>query len=234
MAIRVAVFAGLGSPAIFSSSTQATALADAAIPEAQALLNACHKIFLTEFTADSKKHSNVGSAVAVEDFTKPENLLIPPIRYHKNAVIQNSTLCLVQMLRYLAFKAEHDKSDMRCISGTAGVCSGLLTAVTVAACHDTISFLSYGQKSFHVALLIGRRIEEYVKQTLWSTGLDREFPWSMVVDGLAEGQMEELILNYQRAVRKDGIIAPNLSLQISRTPERTSMSAREVQRNALP
>ncbi|KAL8786794.1 MAG: hypothetical protein Q9195_008052 [Heterodermia aff. obscurata] len=209
MAIRVAVFAGLGSPAIFSSSTQATALADASIPEAQALLNACHKIFLTEFSASSEKHGNVDLAVAVEDFQNPEDLLIPPTRYHKNAVIQNTTLCLVQMLRYLAFKTEHDTSDTLCTSGTAGVCSGLLAAVTVAACYDTISFLSYGQKSFHVALLIGRRVEEYVKQILSSTGRAREFPWSMIVDGVAEGQLKELILKYKQAVRKDGIIATN-------------------------
>ena len=207
MAIRVAVFAGLGSPAIFSSSTQATALADASIPEAQALLNACHKLFLTEFSAKSQKHRNVGLAVAVEDFPNPEDLLTPPTRYHKNAVIQNATLCLVQMLRYLAYNAEHDKSNMRCTSGTAGVCSGLLTAVTVAACYDTISFLSYGQKSFHLALLIGRQIEEYVKQISWSTDRDREFPWSMIVDGIAQGQMEELIRKHEGAVCKDGIFA---------------------------
>lgn len=209
MARRVAVFAGLGSPAIFSSSTQATALADASLPEAQALLNACHKIFLTEFSANSTKHGNVGLAVAVEDFQNPEDLLVPPTRYYKNAVIQNTTLCLVQMLRYLNFKAENDKSDMHCTSGTAGVCSGLLTAVTVAACYDTISFLSHAQKSFHLALLIGRRIEEYVKQILWSTGRDREFPWSMIVDGIAEGQMEDLILKHEQEVCKDGIIAPS-------------------------
>ena len=204
MARRVAVFAGLGSPAIFSSSTQATALADASsLPEAQALLNACHKIFLTELSANSTKRGDVGlQAVAVEDFQTPEDLLVPPTRYHKNAVIQNATLCLVQMLRYLKFKAENDNGDSHCISGTAGVCSGLLTAVTVAACHDTISFLSHAQKSFHLALLIGRRIEEYVKQILWSTGRDREFPWSMIVDGIAEAQMKDLILKHEQEVCK--------------------------------
>ena len=208
MAIRVAVFAGLGSPAIFSSSTQATALADASIPEAQALLNACHKTFLTELSANSTRHGNVGLAVAVEDFQNSEDLLIPPKRYHKNAVIQNTALCLVQMLRYLAFKAENDTSDMPCTSGAAGVCSGLLTAVAVAACHDTTSFLLHGQKSFHLALLIGRRIEEYVEQVLCSTGGDREPPWSIVIDGIAQDQMEKLILKHEEAVCGVGIIPP--------------------------
>ena len=189
MAVRVAVFAGLGSPAIFSPSTQKTALADASsTPEAQALLNACHRIFVTEFSSSP----NDDIDITVQDFATPEDLLAPPTKYHKHAVIQNTTLCLVQMLRYLAFQ---DGS-----AGTAGVCSGLLTAVTVAASYDTISFLSCAQRSFHVALLIGRRVEEYVRQILWATGCDREFPWSMIVDGVAESQMEELIVKHERAV----------------------------------
>ena len=201
MAIRVPVFAGLGSPALFSSSTQATALTDALIPEAQALLNACHKIFLSEFSAVSQK-LDARLDIAVEDFQDPQSLLKPPPKYHKNAIIQNTTLCLVQMLRYLSYTLRLPKGDEYPVSGVAGVCSGLLTTMAIAACHDTVSFLSNSQRSFYLALLIGRRIEEHVKEVMESTGCDRDYPWSIIVDGITMDQAEKIILKHKQTVGK--------------------------------
>lgn len=199
MAIRVAVFAGLGSPALFSSSTQATALADASAPEAQALLNACHNIFLSEISAKSPKEcARLG--IAVEDFRSPQNLLEPPSKYHKNAIIQNTTLCLVQMLRYLGYILENPRGDEHAISGVAGVCSGLLVTMAVAAYEDIVSFLSYSQRSFHLALLIGLRVEEHVKRVMKATGCDRNNPWSIIVDGITMDQAENIISKHKHKV----------------------------------
>lgn len=199
MAIRVSVFAGLGSPALFSSTTQATALADASAPEAQALLNACHKIFLSEFSAKSP-NDGARLGIAVEDFRHPQNLLEPPPKYHKNAIIQNTTLCLVQMLRYLGYILDNPQDDEHAISGVAGVCSGLLVTMAVAACEDIVSFLSYSQRSFHLALLIGLRVEEHVKEIMKSIGCDRNNPWSIIVDGITMDQAENIISNYEHKV----------------------------------
>ncbi|KAL8766516.1 MAG: hypothetical protein Q9209_006732 [Squamulea sp. 1 TL-2023] len=197
MARRISVFAGLGSSALFSSSTEATALADASIPEAQALLNACHKIFLHEFSTTSRNGDDT-SGIALRDFQDPQDLLTPPAKYHKNAVIQNTTLSLVQMLRYLAYSVEAFDGHVRFTSATAGVCSGLLTSIAVATCNDIVSFLSYGQRSFHVALLLGRRLEEHMNAIFESVGLDRDFPWSVVIDGVTKDQAEDLIRKYEK------------------------------------
>lgn len=199
MAIRVSVFAGLGSPALFSSSTQETALADASIPEAQALLNACHKIFLSEVSAISRD-SDASLHIDVEDFQEPQTLLTPPPRYHKNAIIQNTTLCLVQMLRYLGYTLKASKDDGFTITGVAGICSGLLVTMAVAASDDTVSFLSYGQRSFHLGLLIGRRIEDHVNDVIKFTGCDRDLPWSIIVDGITMDQAERFISKHKETV----------------------------------
>ena len=201
MAIRVAVFAGLGSPALFSKATQDTALADASTPEAQALLNACHKIFLGELSPISQ-NSNTSLDIDVKDFQNPQSLLIPPSKYHRNAVIQNVTLCLVQMLRFIGYRSRSSELGDRTVSGVAGICSGLLVSMAVAACDDTVTFLAYGQRSFHLALLIGRRIEEHVIRVLRSSGCDSNLPWSIIVDGITLEQAEKHISKYQNTVCK--------------------------------
>ncbi|KAL9045074.1 MAG: hypothetical protein Q9214_001839 [Letrouitia sp. 1 TL-2023] len=108
--MTVSVFAGLGSAALFSRSTQSTALVDAAYPEAQVLLRACHTILLTEIRSSGREGAaEVG--IDLGDFQHPEDLLKPPEKYHKNAATQNVTLCLVQSLRYIACSRESARAS---------------------------------------------------------------------------------------------------------------------------
>lgn len=235
MAIRVAVFAGLGSPALFSKATQDTALADASTPEAQALLNACHKTFLSELCSISQD-CNTSLDIDAKDFQNPQSLLIPLSKYHRNAVIQNTTLCLVQMLRFIGFRSRSSKLDDRTISGVAGICSGLLVSMAVAACDDTVSFLAYGQRSFHLALLIGRRIEEHVTRVIRSSGCDINLPWSIIVDGVTLEQAEKYISKYKNTVGKtiNFLILYMTKLCVNSIQENRFTSVQEARKDALP
>ena len=235
MAIRLAVFAGLGSPALFSKATQDTALADASTPEAQALLNACHKIFLSELCSISQD-SNTSLDIDAKDFQNPQNLLIPSSKYHRNAVIQNATLCLVQTLRFIGYRSRYSKLDDHTISGVAGICSGLLVAMAVAACDDTVTFLAYGQRSFHLALLIGRRIEEHVIGVRKSTGCDSNLPWSIIVDGVNLEQAEKRISKYKDTVCKGikFLVLNMTKLYVKSIQEIIFMSVQEARQDALP
>ena len=200
--MNIPVFAGLGSNSLFSSSTQATALADCSTPEAQTLLKACHRVFVAELSASTQK-DDLETGISLDDFREPENLLLPPSRYHKNAIIQNTTLSLVQLLRYLAHCVTSPEGSVRPNFGTAGVCSGLLTAVAVAAHNDAVRFLSYSQQSFHVALLLGIRMEQHTKQVLNASKCDKDLPWGMIIDGIKLDQAEELTSVYERKVCVD-------------------------------
>ena len=235
MAIRLAVFAGLGSPTLFSKATQDTALADASTPEAQALLNACHKTFLSELCSISQD-SNTSLDIDAKDFQDPQSLLIPPSKYHKNAVIQNTTLCLVQMLRFIGYRSRSSKHDDRTISGVAGICSGLLVSMAVAACDDTVSFLAYAQRSFHLALLIGRRIEEHVMGVMRSSGCDSTLPWSIIVDGVTLEQAEKYISKYKNTVCISiNFLTLNLTkIYVKSIQETRYISVREVRKDASP
>lgn len=197
--MTIPVFAGLGSTALFSSSTQATALADCSTPEAQTLLKACHHTFLVELT-NSVQDDDIELGVSLDDFQQPQDLLLPPSRYHKNAIIQNTTLSLVQLLRYLAHCVTASNGNVKQNVGVAGICSGLLTAVAVAAHDGAVQFLSYGQQSFHLALLLGIRIEQHTKRVLKVSHCDDDLPWSMILDGIKLDQAEELTLTYERKV----------------------------------
>ncbi|KAL9610445.1 MAG: hypothetical protein Q9167_004843 [Letrouitia subvulpina] len=199
--MTASVFAGLGSAALFSNSTQLTALADAACPEAQALLKACHTVFLTEIrSSDKKGEAEVG--IDLEDFQHSKDLLKPPVKYHKNAAIQNATLNLVQSLRYLAWSLESAGVSAVERSGAAGVCSGLLAAVAVASYGDTLQYLSYAQQSFRISLLLGLHIEGHVRMICGAKPIEIElYPWSIILDGLETEQTEDIISQHRKALR---------------------------------
>ena len=194
------VFAGLGSATLFSSATQATALADSLAPEAQTLLNSCHNLFLAELSdLGGDVERSVG--IALKDFQQPQSLLIPSPQYHKNAVLQNTTLCLTQLLRYLRHCVQSSDDDSYMMSGVAGICSGLIAAVAVAAHSDTLQYLSYGKQSFHLALLLGVEMEQRTRRLVKLHDIDEKVPWSMIVDGLKIEQVENLLADYERQVR---------------------------------
>lgn len=199
--LNLPIFAGLGPAELFSDRTQATALEDASDPGVQALLKSCHDIFVEDLSrAANEDDTSVG--IALGDFKQPHDLLQPPKRYHKNAVIQNTTLCLVQLIRYFTYALKPLSGDGFERFGVAGFCSGLLAAVAAATYNDNdcLQFFSQGRECFRLALLVGLRCEQYKRRGLEHKACDTDFPWSLIVNGITTEEAANLVSEYNKTV----------------------------------
>lgn len=204
--LNLPVFAGLGPSELFSDRTQKTALEDASDRGAQALLKSCHDIFLADLSRAAKE-DDTSVGIALGDFKEPDDLLQPPKRYHRNAVIQNTTLCLVQLIRYYTYalkvsSCDGSERDSFNRFGVAGFCSGLIAAVAVATYsdNDRLQFFSQGRECFHLALMVGLRCEQHKRKSIENKTCDAEFPWSVIVNGITTEEAASLVSGYNKTV----------------------------------
>ncbi|KAI1208282.1 putative polyketide synthase [Annulohypoxylon truncatum] len=189
---RVAVFAGLGSDALFSRTTLDTAIQDASLPESQVILRACHAVFRTQITKAVEQGHLFPESVNLDDFAQPESLIRPSLTYHHNVVIQHTAIYLVQIFRFLSHsRGSHD------VQGVAGFCAGLLPAAVVATSHNVIEFMQRAQDLFHVALWLGINSESYRHAELSRGGCSPNLPWSMVVHNISDDILAALISDTQ-------------------------------------
>ena len=195
--LNVPVFAGLGSPTLFSERTQSTALVDASTPEAQLLLEACHEIFRKEI-AEMNGEDEGPFGIDLGDFEEVKTLLKPPMRYFKNAVIQNTTLALIQLLRYLAYNDLSSSTEQPLNLGVAGFCAGLIASTAVATSSGKLQFLARGQTCFTLALLLGIRCEQQKQKDIVSDPVNPDCPWSLIVDGITVTEAENLLVKHKK------------------------------------
>ncbi|EKG09551.1 hypothetical protein MPH_13401 [Macrophomina phaseolina MS6] len=186
----IPVFAGLGSEALFSATTLDTAARDALLPEAKMLLSACHHVFKTEIAHAVREGLLPPDDLDIADFDDPAELLRPAKRHRRNAVVQHTTLFLVQMLRYM----RHLDALWGRVLGAAGFCAGILPAAVVATSRTPIELLSRAQDLFYVAVWVGIRSQSYRVAAIGSAPSPScsSLPWSVVVDGLTAERAREL------------------------------------------
>ena len=147
--------------------------------------------------------------ICLSDFDEPGSLLRPPTTYHRNVIIQHTTLYLVQILRYLRhFRSSFD------LRGVAGFCSGLLPAAVLATSGNVIELLSRARDFFHVALWLGIRSEVYRRTVIGNSSCAASLPWSVVVNGISVEQAQELIKGQDQDVSSRILISFPLSLTI--------------------
>lgn len=182
---NIPVFAGQGSLALFTPKAIAVATKDASTPTGALLLSAVHRAFLAELSSiPPTQRSAVG--LDLSDFPSPHTLLAPLKKYHTSCIVQGTTLCVFQLLRYLSHVettpgTEFDNAAAA-ISEVAGFCSGSLVAAVVASSHTTIDFLCHGVEAFKLAVWIGYETELYrLSQCL--EGETEMLSWSLVVFG---------------------------------------------------
>ena len=200
---RVVLFGGQGSSSIFSAATAHRAEDDAHQSAAGALLlSKCHAAFLEDclsLDVESRKSLDINLA----DFHNLKDLLIPQPTLHSNPIIQATTICLYQLLHYLA---EIDRLGMNPKSlsdqvlETTGICSGLLPATVVATSKNVESFISFGVAAFRLAFWIALRSARY-GYTIEEVSNGRS-PWSLVVIGLSPSEVREKLRIFEEQVRK--------------------------------
>ncbi|KAI1407233.1 putative polyketide synthase [Hypoxylon sp. FL1857] len=185
---RIAVFAGLGSESLFSNITLNTAIQDATLPESQIVLRACHDAFRIHIAKAVEQGRLAPESIDLDDFTQPETLIQPPVKYHQNVVIQHTTIYLIQILRFL-----RHSTGLPDIQGVAGFCAGLLPAAAVASAHSVIEFMQRAQDFFHVALCLGINSEYYRSLQISQGGCSPRLPWSVVVNNISDDAATKLL-----------------------------------------
>lgn len=163
-------------------------------------MSRCHAVFLAECRSlDSRTKAIVG--LDPSQFTGLGDFLQPPPQYYHNGVVQATTICLYQLLHYLA-EMEQSSQGLNHLNDqvleTTGFCSGLIAAAVVASSGSASEFLSFGTEAFRLAFWIGcRTVMESKKQ---AQPQNAEAPWSLVVLGLTQEEVEEYRRNFSTQV----------------------------------
>ncbi|KAL0573556.1 hypothetical protein V5O48_008404 [Marasmius crinis-equi] len=207
------VFAGQGTAASTSSQTLSQAILDSQFSLGSALLNACHEAFHTELSVSSYDLTEIG--FPLDQFTTPSDLLsYSLLKPHlDNPIVANSTLFLVQTLRFLAhveskFSENTSFRDvLNYIEGTTsilGFSSGILPACSVATCTEIHGFVSHAANFYRLALWIGIRCQHFLCATPSSPHRSTDsYPWSVVCIGLdrkaAEKEVAAFVASQERS-----------------------------------
>jgi hypothetical protein len=187
MSFHTPVFAGLGSDVLFSKPSLDASARDALLPGSQLLLQACHAIFHAE-VSHAIRSGILSRDIDLQDFDTPAKLLSPNERYHRNVVVQHTTLYLSQILRYLGQLPQYGE-----LLEVAAFCAGLLPAAVVSTSRNSIEFLSRAQDLFYVSVWLGIRSESYRRAYLALHACEPSLPWSVVVDGINAERAKEII-----------------------------------------
>lgn len=195
---RIILFGGQGSPNLFSFAASSTARCDAGSSSAAAiLLSRCHAAFLEDYDSlDQNEKDRLN--IDISKFHRAEDFLVYPNLYRLHGLIEAATMCLYQLLHYLA-ELERSLEDFNfwseSIQETTGFCSGLIPATVVASSRTLPEFIDHGVEAFRLAFWIGcRTVLESVK--LYGACED-ETSWSLVILGLELPQVEELLRTFQ-------------------------------------
>lgn len=190
---EIPVFGGLGSDLIFSDNIRSQGIQDARSLEGQLLAETCHKVFLEEIRLAS---SPVDGATAIDlnDFRRPHDIIQPCQRYHHHPIVQHATLSLLQLLRYQNHRLTSPHSNTQETVAVSGFCAGLLTAVAVATSKSPLQYLARAEECFRAAVMLGIVCDQTRRRT--TKPLQTRSPWSLVVGNIGEEDILQLISNY--------------------------------------
>lgn len=196
---QIPVFGGLGSDLIFSDNIRSQAIQDARTLEGQLLAETCHKAFLEEIRLASSP-ADGATAIDLNDFRRPHDIIQPCQRYHHQPIVQHATLSLLQLLRYQSHRLTSPHYNTQETVAVSGFCAGLLTAVAVATSKSPLQYLTRAEECFRAAVMLGIVCDQARRKT--TKPLQTRSPWSLVVGNIEEEEILQLISNYA---------APNVS-----------------------
>ncbi|KAJ5658159.1 polyketide synthase [Penicillium longicatenatum] len=219
MPVYFPVFAGLGSPSLFSAETLDTAARDAGLPECKAFLQGCLDVFQTEVQNALERKILDKDSINLTDFLNIAALIRPPPQYYQNPLVQHTTLYLIQVLRYIShLYITH--GHKRRIQGAAGFCAGLLPAAAAATSDPELSFISLMSRAsefFRVAVWVGIRTESHRRAMTMteSSPEDSEHPpCTFMVGRLPPSEAADLLAEWRKykadcSIYLSAILAPD-------------------------
>lgn len=199
---RVVLFGGQGSRSQSSSSTVSAIEDDITTsPSVSILLSKCHVAFLEEISSlDQGSTQSLG--LDLPRFNTVSSLLPKEGEYSDHALIQATTLCLYQLLHYLAEverrNATFDKLFDQ-ISETTGFCAGLIPAAVVASSRNVEEYTTFAIEAFRLTFWIGyRAMMRSINLTEGQTG---DETWSLVISGAKRSEVEDCLAEANARVR---------------------------------
>ncbi|KXT12258.1 hypothetical protein AC579_2039 [Pseudocercospora musae] len=192
---HIHVFAGLGSDVLFKDTTRRQALRDSSSSKGRLLVETCHQAFINEVLTIATERQTC--QIDLADFGRPDDLLQPDSKYHKNAIIQTATLCLMQLLRCQSRALRNGNFDASRTAAASGFCAGLFAAVAVATARDSLEFLLRAKQCFRLAIVVGAA-SEAARESLGP--LYNEFPWSIVAKHVDKKEISELATDFGRDI----------------------------------
>lgn len=199
----IVLFGGQGSSSLFSCSAVAAAENNCKTSlSASILALRCHTAFLEEYGSLHAQERQV-LGIDIQQFQNLGSLLNPGPEYHRNGLVQSTTICLYQLIQYVA-ELERSSQDNGHLANqifeTTGFCSGLISAAVVASSQNSADIIRMGTEAFRLAFWVAcRTVIEGQAQigTRSHHGM-----WSIVVRGLNRSQIEKYLDQFSQQVSK--------------------------------
>ena len=200
----IILFGGQGSSHIFSPSSSGAAKKNAKRGLHSALLlSKWHVAFLEEIAALGH---NLQPSLQLNpsDFLHQNDLLEIPQRLHRNPLIQSITICLYQLLHYVAeledWRLGKTENSTPKFLETTGICCGLLSAAVVAASKDLSDAVSYGIEALRLAFSIGVRV--MLQTQAHTKDADGELSCCLIVMELRRAEVAAELDSFRNKVRQ--------------------------------
>lgn len=199
---RVILFGGQGTRALFSSSTAQTIQKDVYQSSAvSALVSQCHAAFLQEIASLDSDTKHVLDLNDTE-FHDIKHFLGPSPKYRRNGLIQATTICLYQLVHYLAeTERSHGTfaSALEDVLEVTGFCAGLITAAVVAASNSVAQFQKFAVEAFRLSFWVGCRTAIAGRKGL--NQQSEEGSCLLVVSGLSHEDVTRRLEEFRGKVR---------------------------------
>ncbi|KAI2638328.1 hypothetical protein GGS21DRAFT_548856 [Xylaria nigripes] len=198
------LFGGQGWSGLFHDRVIAVAIHDAnASRYAEELLLRCHKALILDITSLCLE----GDQEAVQflsTFASPTSLLRLPGPLQTHPCFQGITLCLFQLLRFLAeipLESTYENSFNQ-IAGTTGLCSGILPAIVIASSRTVGEFIENGVQAFRAIFWIGYRAGEY-SQRILPQGESGDGVWTYNLSGVSLSQLTDMLCHFNLGEKEE-------------------------------
>ncbi|KAI4262752.1 MAG: hypothetical protein L6R42_002078, partial [Xanthoria sp. 1 TBL-2021] len=213
---QIVIFGGHGSSTLFSGVSSERARQDSQTSAACSIfLSRCHAAFLEDCIGLGEDSGLTLGGDLRTIFQNRENFLKPPISVQNNAVVQAVTICLYQLLRYIA---EADGPERRLdptgshILEAVGICSGLLPSAVVATSQSVSELVENGVAAFRLAFYIAHR--SILHGLLYGSPDDMSRSWTLIVTGMSQLEAEENVNSFcaqymRRTIQKSAILGDN-------------------------
>lgn len=115
--------------------------------------------------------------------------------FPNHAAITGSLLCITQIAQFIAL-LESKSIQFKDIKECAGFCSGIISAIAVAASSEVVDLLKFGIETLKFAFWVGYHVQNEKESLFGSTSSS----WTSAIIGLPRQQISDLVAEFNNKV----------------------------------